>query len=74
MIDYLDEAADLVRADLHIAEGEQRMLDLAGSIERSRTAGWDTTVAEKTVHLMHETMEQWWIHRQLIAATLTRRG
>ncbi|ACL63236.1 hypothetical protein [Methylobacterium nodulans] len=64
--------ADLDEVDQHIADGERRISDIAARIEQGRAVGRDTSLAEELLRLMHETVEQWRIQRQLIVEALDR--
>jgi hypothetical protein len=67
-----DEHEDLVAADRHILEAEQRALAQATRVRRHRDGGLDTQQSERLLKIMQETLELFRRHRAAIATEIER--
>jgi len=66
------EREDLAQADQHIAEGEKRLAEQQRLIEQMAENGQETAEAEKLARNFEETLEQFYVHRQLILDEIAR--
>jgi hypothetical protein len=60
------EREHLAKANRDIAEGERRVAEQIILIQQMTERGQDTTQAQQLLQNYEETLEQWYIHRQLI--------
>jgi hypothetical protein len=60
------ERATLSRADLDIAEGEERVRHQAAIVVQLRDLGHDSLRAERLLETLHDTLDAWKVHRTLI--------
>jgi hypothetical protein len=66
------EREHLAKANRGIAEGEKRVAEQIILIEQMRKDGRDTALAEEFLRSLEQTIEQWYVHRQLILDALGR--
>ena len=66
------EREDLAQADQHIAEGEARLAEQRRLIGQMTENGQDSAEAEKLARNFEETLEQFYVHRQLILNEIAR--
>ena len=66
------EREDLAQADQHIAEGEARLAEQRRLIGQMTENGQDSAEAEKLARNFEETLEQFYVHRQLILNEIVR--
>jgi len=60
------EQSALVKAAVDIADGQNRLCDQQGRLDRLRHAGHDVRQAERLVALFGQILEQWEQHQTLI--------
>ncbi|MEZ2352200.1 hypothetical protein [Caballeronia sp. RCC_10] len=61
-----DEEDDLILADRHIAESNERVATLIRLVEREKEAGLDAAECENLVYVMQDVLKTFVEHRQLI--------
>jgi len=72
MNDLQREREELIAADQHLVEGEQRISRQIVLIQRLAEQGCDTALAKVLLGLLEETMVTWQDHRQLILDAIAR--
>ncbi len=70
--DLATERRHLTKADLDIADGEERVAAQVLLVERLRRAESETGEAEKLLLNFQQTLEAWKMHRVLILREITR--
>lgn len=66
------ERDDLVLADRHICEGEERVAQQVARIAQMSEQGQDTTRAKDLLKTLEAALVQWHVHRQIILETIAR--
>jgi hypothetical protein len=74
MLEFQHERTELARANRHIEDADRRIGRLVERIMENKAKGSDTTEAERLLHLMHEILDQWHAHRQVILVAIERGG
>jgi hypothetical protein len=72
MLTLDQEQAQLVKAELDIAAGQQRVAALEQRIREMRLKGRDTGPAEELLATFQATLAQWHAHRQEILRSIRR--
>ena len=72
MLTLDQEQAQLVKAELDIAAGQQRVATLEQRIREMRLKGRDTRPAEELLATFQATLAQWHAHRREILRSIRR--
>ncbi|MCB8822865.1 hypothetical protein [Microvirga rosea] len=72
MSDLQHERNDLIAADRHLVQGEQRITEQLALIQKLTEQGRDTALAGELLRLLEETMAIWQDHRRLILDAIAR--
>jgi hypothetical protein len=72
MQDLATERDHLVLAERHISEGESRIAQQAGLVQRLHGAGQQVAAAQMLLENFEQILESWKDHRDLILTTIVR--